>query len=240
MRNLLIVFFLLLSASSFLEAAWTLRQSKGLDESPTASSIAVTMDSAFQAKDLVLVYVKTSYDSTGITSCGDPTNGAYTAIAHDWIGAYGSYIEVYYFQNSAAVATPTVTCSFETPTPERSLYVSVFGGGATSSVLDQSSVQTQATATTSTDGMTLSSVTTTSSNELVVGWVGIVATWPTAMSAGTGFTWGNTYVDEYKVVASAGAATPTFTVDATSIYHGITVAFKIESAAARRRQVVIE
>jgi hypothetical protein len=201
------------------------------------------MDSNFQSGDLILVSVASSYDSTGITHCGDPTNGAYTAIAHDHNSTYGSYIEMFYFQNSASVTAPTVNCNFETPTPWRSIYVSVFGGGATSSALGQNSVQTQATATTATNGMPISSITTTTSNELVVGFVRIVYSWPTTTSAGTGFTWSNTYGDEYKIVASASTVTPTFTVDVASLYHGITASFKIaggSTTAARKHAMVIQ
>lgn len=228
---------------SALWADWSRVQVKEYFADPSEASIALTLDNTTQSGSLIIVGLYVSANDTS-ESCGDSAGGTYTALyeAPLYNATYGSSLQLFYRENVGAVSSLVITCSFTGQFQYRGIVVSEFSGAATSNALGQKSQTTESQASTATNGAPLTAVTTTTSNELVVGLIGQLYPWSATITAGSGFTLSGLAL-EWQVKASAGAITPAFTFSAADYYQGLVATFKASSgapAAQRRRGVTVE
>lgn len=155
---------------------------------------------------------------------------SWTTIGPYFDATSGQAIAIGYAQNAASGAT-TVTATYGVTATFRTLQISEWAGGATSSVLDTNTGgRSNSTSTTPSDA----SMATAFDGELIIGACqGNVS----VETAGAGFTVvqsdaTNLFFSEYQVQTSAGSIACTYNASPTQSTATISAAFKAPSSAA--------
>ena len=213
--------------------AWAYVQGKitGSD-STTDTTIAVTMDSAVTAGNLLVVDV--GWGSDTITASVAGNGNTYTSIVKNQNVSQGAH-EKFYAKNVNGGAT-TVTVTFSSTIGFRDIAVTEYSGLDTTAPLDQSTSNIgTSTDDPSTDDASAGPVTTTTNDQLIHGAIKYGSVVNVTVVAGTAFTQRLnqqgaatvTQQAEDRLLATAGSVTALWTTTGTQNYIATLATFKL-------------
>lgn len=204
----------------------------------SGSTSATTITKAFSGNTVSghLIAVGVAWDATANATftCSDNMGNSYTSLPAV-LDSSSEYAGVCYAPNITGGAT-TVTVTFSTSTPYRSVAISEYSGLAATAVVDAYASNT-ASGTTATDNATSGSMTTTQ-NDLIFGFLGTTgAGGAVTITAGTGYTQrvyngtAPSVAIQDRQVSTPGTVTSTQTVGTATTYVAYAVAFKVASGS---------
>lgn len=183
----------------------------------SATTIAVSFPSNVTAGSLLVCgVVCDNAASASVSTVVGSSSGSWTnAINAERVG--DQILSCWYKENAAGGAD-TITATYNASHTFRRMIIAEYSGAATSSALDKTSSNLQEPASTSTDAATSGSQTTTTNNQLIVGFIHVLAGGSITITAGTNFTKRDDTTNaaqlamEDRILATAGSVAATFTL----------------------------
>lgn len=196
-------------------------QSCQADPGGTNPSVTCTFGSSISANDAVLCYVTNDSSGSATVSTIEDGNSHSFTIEDSVNDAADTQLSTDAYIIGDPGGTTTVTATYSTSAGSNGIACDEYSGIATSSALDNHTMQLQATPGTGSNGVTSGSATTTSNGDIVWGGTTLSNSGAGAtISAGSGFTDRNNISSfmstEDEVQASAGSVAATFTISVAS------------------------